>query len=159
MVLPPLRGQGGKGVVGAARDYCKALNLGKLASFKRELTFVEYLDRATKELTRSSQYLRWGAARKALNLFLRDALYNIYLNKAFKLDRVESWLEIPLDSVVAKGLRAMAERGELPAWPGLKQLIPEISSKYQEFAKRQANKMDISRVHLDIYLWLPGRNP
>jgi len=154
-----LRGQGGGGVVRAARNYCRTLNLRKLTSFEREQSFVEYLDIATKELTLSSQYLRWGAARKSLNLFLRDTLYNTYLNKAFRLNRIESWLEIPLDSVVAKGLRSMDDREELPAWPGLKQLSPEISSKYQEFARRQTDRLGTLRVHLDMYLWLSGRTP
>ena len=50
----------------------------------------------------------WGAARKALNIFLRDVLYNHYLRSRHHLDRLEEWLEVPLDRDVAAALRAAA---------------------------------------------------
>ena len=37
-----------------------------------------------------------GAARKAINLFLRDALYNRYLNRRFALSWIQAWIEVPL---------------------------------------------------------------
>src|SRR5687767_2834030 len=49
---------------------------------------------------------QWGMARKCLNLFLRDALYNFYLRDAYGLGKLEGVLEIPLDSHVGKALRA-----------------------------------------------------
>ena len=99
----------------------------------------------------------WGAARKAINLFLRDALYNQYLCKQFKLQSIESWLEIPLDSAVAKGLKLQSNRGELPRWPGLKSLEPNQSEEFQFFAAKRANLKGVTRVHLDMYLWLDNK--
>jgi hypothetical protein len=40
----------------------------------------------------------WGAARKALNLVLRDILYNQYLQREYGFNRIGKWLELPLDS-------------------------------------------------------------
>jgi len=100
----------------------------------------------------------WGAARKAINLFLRDSLYNQYLCKQFKLQSIETLLEIPLDSAVAKGLKKLdSNRGELPRWPGLKNLTRKVSEDFQAFASEQANLKGIVRVHLDMYLWLANR--
>ena len=99
----------------------------------------------------------WGAARKAINLFLRDALYNQYLSKQFKLQSIESWLEIPLDSAVAKGLKLQSNRDELPRWPGLKNLEANVSEGFQVFASKRANLKKVARVHLDMYLWLDNR--
>ena len=47
---------------------------------------------------------------------------------------IESYLEIPLDSAVTKGLKKIAKRGELPQWKGLKSLTKAVSAKYQQFA-------------------------
>ena len=73
----------------------------------------------------------WGAARKALNIFLRDVLYNHYLRSHHGLDRLEDWLEVPLDRDVAVALRAESEGGELPRWKTIKRLTPDVSGRYQ----------------------------
>ena len=84
-------------------------------------------------------------------------MYNRYLSKHFHFQKVESWLEVPLDSAVAKGLKRKAGRGGLPQWPGLKHLRPDVSDTFQEFASQVARQHDIARVHLDVYLWLENR--
>ena len=99
----------------------------------------------------------WGAARKVINLFLRDALYNKYLCRKFKIDKLELWLEIPLDSAVARGLKTQAGHGGLPQWPGLKNLKPDVSDTFQRSALEYAHTRDIERVHMDMYLWLQNR--
>ena len=99
----------------------------------------------------------WGAARKAINLFLRDVLYNQYLSRRFAFGKLESWLEVPLDSAVARGLEAEAERGALARWPGLKHLDENPSQEFQRFASAHAHTLGIERVHLDMYLWLKNR--
>jgi hypothetical protein len=87
-----------------------------------------------------------GAARKALNLFLRDAFYNVYLRQRFKLARCERCLEVPLDRIVADGL--CQRRSEpLPRWPGVKHLTARISETYQRAAELEANSLGLSRVH------------
>ena len=93
-----------------------------------------------------------GTARKALNIFLRDALYTAYLRKRYKLERAESLLEIPLDSITAKRLHA--ELGsKLPRWPGVRHLTEPVSDVYQEAARRVAVNRRIAPVHLDTYWW------
>ena len=152
-----LRGQG-KGVLRASQNFLAQMSLVRVpkSSAKR---FQLWLDRQTELLLDNLPIKNrpWGAARKAINLFLRDALYNQYLSKQFKLQSIESWLEVPLDSVVAKGLKLNSNRGELPRWPGLKNLEPNVSEGFQVFASEQANLKGIARVHLDMYLWLDNR--
>lgn len=152
-----LRGQG-KGVLAATQEFLPKIDLDGLPKSYPK-SFESWLNRQTNRLldTLPIKSKPWGAARKAINLYLRDALYNQYLCRRFRINRVESWLEIPLDSVVAKGLKRANKRGELPSWPGLKWLTKSVSNQYQEFASELSNRMKIERVHLDIYLWLENR--
>ncbi len=152
-----LRGQG-KGVLAATQKFLSSVSLTRLPK-SNPIRFESWLDRQTNNLldTLPLQSRPWGAARKAINLYLRDALYNQYLYRRFRINKVASWLEIPLDSVVAKGLKQVSQRGELPSWPGLKGLTKPVSNQYQEVASELSKKMKIERVHLDIYLWLENR--
>ena len=93
----------------------------------------------------------WGLARKLLNIFLRDSLYTGYLNKAYGLRAAERFLEIPLDSITAERIRERMP--ELPRWPGVRHLGPELSAAYQAAALRLAAKQGVRRVHLDAYWW------
>ena len=153
-----LRGQGAAGVVAAARDYLGNMRLGEFC-VSRESQFRNRLDADTEKLLRAfpSKGRSWGAARKALNLFLRDAFYNAYLRKHFGLADAEYWYELPLDSAVARGLRRLAAKRSLPPWDGLKRLKPHQSQAYQEFAATVARERGIARVHLDAYLWVAER--
>lgn len=152
-----LRGQG-KGVLGAAQDFLARLSLARLPKSNAK-RFRAWLDRRTEALldVLPVENRPWGAARKAVNLFLRDALYNQYLCSHFKLQSVEPWLEVPLDSAVARGLKSRGKRGELPQWPGLKNLKSNVSDRFQDFATQYAEQKDVARVHLDMYLWLENR--
>ena len=152
-----LRGQG-KGVLSAAQEFLGGIQLGLIPK-SSELNFRKWLDRQTVLLldVLPIRNRPWGAARKALNLFLRDALYNHYLRRRFALKKVEKWLEVPLDSLVAKGLIEKAGADILPRWPGLKHLTPAASTEFQSFALREARKRRFNRIHLDIYLWLENR--
>jgi hypothetical protein len=152
-----LRGQGG-GVLKASQEFLAQIPLARIpkSSTKR---FGVWLDRQTEQLLDALPIANrpWGASRKAINLFMRDVLYNQYLSNHFDLQSIESWLEIPLDSAVAKGLKLEDKKAELPRWPGLKNLEPHMSEKFQDFASKQADLKGIARVHLDIYLWLDNR--
>jgi len=86
---------------------------------------------------------------------MRDALYNQYLNREYNIVRVEQWMEIALDSKVSMGLRNRFK--SLPHWPGLKHLTHQVSDQYQDCALQLAHKLVVSRVHLDIWLWLENR--
>jgi len=149
-----LRSQGRAGVLRVAQDHCASLDLRSFGAAANEAKYLEMMDKATKKLEGS---LYWGSARKALNLYLRSCLYNHYLRREFRLRQVEPFMEIPLDSIVARGLRRMAGRRILPQWPNLKWLTPEVSKEYQEFAKREARKVGLARVHLDVFIWTEGR--
>jgi len=152
-----LRGQG-KGVLKASQKFLTSLSLDRVPA-SGEAQFRVWLDWQT-ELLLDKLPIKgrpWGAARKAINLFLRDALYNQYLCARFNLGRIEPWLEIPLDGVVARELKREAGRGGLPRWRGLKYLKADESARFQAFASERARELGIERVHLDMYLWLKNR--
>lgn len=146
----------GKGVLGSSQRFLASISLPRIP---KSSVARFWLDRQTNDLLADLPVngRPWGAARKAINLFLRDALYNQYLNRQYGLDKIESWLEIPLDSAVARGLKSAAGRGILPHWPGLKHLDPDVSNEFQSFAIAHAQTLGIKRVHLDMYLWLENR--
>lgn len=153
-----LRNQGSKGVIKAAQKHLAAINL-RVFRAKDEAAFLSVLDDQTEALRRAlpREAQNWGAARKALNLFLRDICYNRFLSERQRLGLVEEWMEIPLDSLIAASLKRKATRGRLPHWPGLNCLTPEVSSRFQAFAKQVASAQGILRVHLDMRLWTEER--
>lgn len=152
-----LRGQG-KGVLSATQTFLAKVNLTKIQKIDHR-QFEIWLDRQTGSLLDKLPLKNrpWGAARKAINLFLRDALYNRYLCLHFKINKIESMLEVPLDRVIASSLKRIGKRGQLPSWPGLKWLTKPASNQFQLFASEIAMKKKIKRVHIDMYLWLENR--
>jgi len=155
-----LRNQGSKGVIKKARDYLARIPLRKFGatdedSFLRTLNMET--ERLKKALPRGAR--NWGAARKALNLFLRDIFYNRFLCERYRLSKSEKWMEIPLDSLVAAFLKRKArhEKKPLPRWAGLTGLTPEVSAIFQSYAKEVALSQGISRVHLDMRVWTEER--
>lgn len=149
-----LRNQGAPGVVLAARLFLKELNLDSFRT-STEQQFRARLNTATKRLRdRLPRKARnWGAARKAINIFLRDALYNHYLRSRYRLDHIEGWLEVPLDRNVAMGLCAEPEGDSLPRWKTIKELTSKPSRQYQAVADKVAQRKRTQRVHLDLYYW------
>lgn len=151
-----LRNQGVEGFIDCVRRFLGKLDL-EIFVQNDETLFQRQLDQQTQNLLDILGVDYWGTARKGLNLFLRDVLYNRYLCERFNFQLIEPWLEIPLDSAVARGLRTRSARGLLPSWPGLKRLTKGQSDLYQNFAQSLASKAKIARVHLDVYLWLENR--
>ena len=150
--------QQGAAVLTAAQDYVGLMDLTGASAFDQD-EFKAWLGDHTEALLDALPIRNrpWGTARKAINLFLRDVLYNQYLNDHFGFAKLEPWLEIPLDHAVATGLIDADKNGRLHRWPGLKHLKPEVSRIYQEFASEKAKEKGVERVHLDIYLWLENR--
>jgi hypothetical protein len=148
-----MRGQAAAGCVDAARSYLTTLAL-KPFGVSSPTLFAARLNSATVRLQRGlpKGARSWGMARKVLNLFLRDSLYNVYLRERFSLERAESLLEIPLDSITA-GRLAGCEGGCDLRWPRLVRLEPATSEDYQQVAAREATRMGLARVHLDAYWW------
>jgi len=147
---------GPKGTIKAARKYLAGLKLASFAK-KTEKKFQAVLNRATlrfvNHLPRRARH--WGAARKFLNIFLRGVLYNRYLCEHYNLYRIERWLELPLDSHVAKCLHREKGSGILPRWKTVIGLDKDTNQRYQEFATEVAKrkKYNTYRIHLDVYYW------
>lgn len=153
-----LGGRGTAGATGAAREFLAELSLREFA-LCRASTFGRCLESATdalrRRLPRGAQ--DWGIARRAMNLFLRDALYNAYLREQYRLHRTERWLELPLDAAAATYLRDADPAASLPAWRGIRQLMPTQNAAWQGIASAVAQQMGLARVHLDLYLQLAPR--
>ena len=132
-----LRNMGAPGMVAAAREFVTTMDLAALV-LPTESTFLAKLDEQTKalEVALPARGSSSGAARKSLNLFLGEAYYHQFVCRAYGLERIAPWLEVPLDSQVAAFLRReAAERSVmLPAWLGVKWLTPTDSAYYQAFA-------------------------
>ncbi len=149
-----LRNQGAANVVSTTREFLKRL---ELRTFNTDIAegFRKSLDEQTNclgvSLPQGAQ--SWGAARKALNIFLRDVLYSHYLSEEYGFERLEPWLELPLDGDSARSLRLEPEGKGLTRWEGVKYLVPNVSDDYQLAAERVANRLQIARVHLDLIYW------
>jgi hypothetical protein len=148
------------GTLHLIRSYLKEIDLHSVPV--QDALFREWLDKHTGGIldliSPKAKCRPWGTARKALNMFLRDCSYQYFLRTEHGLDQIEALLEIPLDSIVAAALREDAGRGNLPSWPGLRKLTPEISDRYQEHACKLAGERGLSpTIHLDICLWIENR--
>jgi hypothetical protein len=148
----------GRGVTRTCTDYLIEMDITGIPGMD-EAGFHNWLDRGTTGLASriNVNYPPWGAARKAINLFLRDLLYNKYLSSEYHLEHVEPWMEIPLDSVVARVLRSESGGRQLPVWPGLKRLNAQIGARFQTFAAQLASSRNIARVQLDVSIWVNNR--
>ena len=123
--------------------YLAQINLDEIEPTK----LSKALDRWTEELSRELGD-RWGPARKALNLFLRDASYNVWTRARYKFEAFESHLEVPLDGKVMKAIQR--ESGVALPTVAVKRLTPEVSTQYQNTAQSLAEKARTLRVHLDL---------
>ena len=149
-----LRSQGAPGMVAEARRFLRKLDLN-IFSVVESAQFMAVLDSQTKLLARQfpdGGRGNWGAARKSLNIFLRDVIYCRPLCEHYKLAILEPWLEVPLDSNVHKGLLSDAT-GTVASWPGVKALTPKVSNLLQETASTVATSLGVARVHLDVRYW------
>jgi hypothetical protein len=148
-----LRNQGGPGIVQAARDSLKKIKINTFIQSSED-GFNSALNNVTVFIKSSFPHNmdNWGAARKAINLFLRDVAYSKYLNEYFELDSIIPFLEIPLDSYTALWICKEYEH-DLPKWNGIKNLKHDDSDCFQKAAAVIAEKRKIKRVDLDILYW------
>lgn len=149
------RGMGPKRTIEKTRDFLMNLDLRVFTKARNQTSFEELLNKTTDKLSRSLPRggQHWGSSRKFLNIFLRGALYNRYLYKAYRLRKLEPWLEVPLDRDVANGLRSEPGGKALPRWKTVIGLDQETSKLYQNFASNIARGKNIGRVHLDLWYW------
>jgi hypothetical protein len=145
---------GPEGTLKCIRNFIKDLDLTAISKTDPS-HYTTTLDEQTKVFQQvlPSEARHWGIARKCLNLFFRDALYNFYLRKQYGLIKFEGYLEIPLDSRVGKRLRCEPEGTELPRWRTVKGLTHEDSNKFQDVAAAVAKRCRTRRVHLDLVYW------
>jgi hypothetical protein len=115
--------------------------------------FLQRLDATTNDLKDKLPCQSWGAARKFLNIFLREALYNRFLSEHYSLRVLERFLGVPLDRFVAVELRGERGGASLPRWRTIIGLEPPESAKYQAFARQVARKKKCARIHLDLWYW------
>lgn len=153
------RGMGPGGTVPAARRFLADLSLARFrcrsaGSFQRTLDRVT--DEYVKELPRGARH--WGSARKFLNIFLRHVVYSRYLCEEYRLAHIVPWLEVPLDSHTALGLRGERGGSSLPRWRTVIGLDAATSRRYQDFAAEVASRMGCERVHLDLLYWRREQN-
>lgn len=156
-----VRGQP-KGTLKKIHAYLGRLRLDRLAGMDRT-DYARWLGAHTQYLRRKlgGRKEQWGVARKAMNLFARQCLYNTYLSRAFHLAWLQRHMETPLDSVVARGLKKEAEEAgrAMPSrWKGLVGLDSKASEEFQDEARKCARDVGVRcRVFLDNYLWLKYR--
>ena len=150
-----LRGQGAKGVVSKSREYLSRMRLEDFSGLDTRGEFIHMLNKKTNQLKRGfpGGAQNWGAARKAINIFLREVIYNKHASRYYQLANIEKWLEVPLDSHVAKSIRNTTYGNSLPRWETIKGLTAEVSEEYQAAAQKVANHLGMNRIDLDIYLW------
>lgn len=139
-----------QGTVKAAREFLGGLALNRFitsdpAQFRRELNSV------TDALAGVIPGHEWGFARNALNIFLRDCLYNIYLRERHGLARAEPFMEVALGEAVAYALRKRDP--DLPVWTNTYSLDRCTNHQYQSAADRIARRKGFARVHLDALYW------
>jgi hypothetical protein len=155
------RGMGPKGTIQAAREYLQTVDLRRFR-VRSERMFQRRLNKVTEELRQSlpKKARHWGSSRKFLNIFLRGCLYNRYVCEHYKLQVLERWLEVPLDSQVGKGLRKCLPKENVPRWKSVVGITPRENATFQSCAARLAVSEGVCRVHLDLKFWrAPDADP
>ena len=153
------RRMGPPGTIKAAASFLRGIDLRRIkrrSQYSFDLTLKELTDELSASLPVGAQY--WGSSRKFLNIFLRNCLYNRYTCAHYGLEKIETWLEVPLDSQIAKRLKKEAGRGKLPRWTTVIGLTPDASNQFQDFAVELASRFRIAPVHLDIKFWRAAPN-
>lgn len=156
-----LRNQGAKDMIKTARDYMKHIDLQQFAAATSKQAFCAALDQHTLRL--AARFPKggtgnWGAARKALNLFLRDACYHTHLQRHYRLQKLWPLLELPLDSYCFDWIKKDAAAcgiayTHLPKKPTIKRLTQAQSEEFQKTAQRIARYHGLDRIDLDIFYW------
>lgn len=158
-----IRSQGSGGLIKILRDYFfDEIDLQEFKIvLKNEMEYKMFLDKHTLViLERFPENAKsWGAARKGLNLFLRDIVYNRFFSTIFSLpndftefNEMIKFMEVPLDKEVAFGLISDS-KGKLPKWKTIKGLSPEISELFQNQASVISESENIARINLDLKYW------
>ncbi|MBK8087819.1 MAG: hypothetical protein IPK31_07665 [Chitinophagaceae bacterium] len=158
-----IRNQGSGGLIKILREYFeKEVNLEHfIKSLVDETQYRGFLDGHTSHILSlfPDTAQSWGAARKGLNLFLREVVYSKFFSTRFSLpgnfddfNLLVKFMEVPLDKEVAHGL-IIDSIGHLPKWINIKHLTPALSEIYQSQAFIIAKQENVARVNLDLKYW------
>lgn len=146
-----------EGTVASARARLRTVDLSEFGTSDAE-EFSAALDKWTNAMRRALPGdARWGLARKVLNIFIRDAVYNAHLRAAFHLDQCEPLCELPMDRIVAKHL-ASASVTKVPKWEGVNELGRLENALFQKAASEVAAAIGVHRLHLDSFWWSQSRD-
>lgn len=149
-----LRNQGA-GSAKIARNYLSNLPLTKFSEISEAEQFNLLLDEFTNDLKAKLSNQSWGAARKALNIFLFECCMNKYISNNYDLDKIFEFLEVPLDNPNGKRLKNEAKKlGIKLRWVNIKKLEREDNAKIQDYASILAkNEYNCPRAYLDVLFW------
>ncbi|MBL9154742.1 MAG: hypothetical protein JNK37_19840 [Verrucomicrobiales bacterium] len=154
-----LRNQVRRGGIRAVHDFLCGLQPRELRALRSRKAFLGWLDARTNEMERQvgkSHGLMWGSARKSLNLWIRDTVYNHHFRSTYGLDRLEPWLEVSLDSHTAAFIRRESVT-HLPRWTTIMAVTPALSGVYQDAARGIVESPRFAYlkhpVHLDLASW------
>lgn len=157
-----LRNQGSPGLISVAREYFYNIDVDEfMSTLTNESMYNNFLEYHTDILVSKfpENGKSWGGARKGLNLFLREIVYNKFFSDHYGLpthynqfNEKIRFMEVPLDKDVATGI--YGETGmDLPKWISIKSLNPDISRQYQHAALEIAQRENHARVSLDLRYW------
>ncbi len=148
------RNQIGSGKIELIRtELDKILSLKKLSTLSgTNVSFSKLLDNSTNKLINTT-HIKWGTARKLINICLREISYNKYLRDHLKLTEKDLLkFEIPIDSHTYKYI---VEKGNFNdfKWMGIINIKKEEHSAIQKCYQNLARIKKIAPIHLDIEAW------
>jgi hypothetical protein len=182
----------GKGMIQPIRDalteHFDAEEFFKKINAKSKIPFKEYLDFLTKKLDNKKGYyyniikkkkrkiytqdnIPWGTARKCINLFLRNFVYNAFIWKKYRIRSSDfrfngpfNKLELPLDSYSVAGLKAESCLEDRIKYSSnlskftITKLNPRRSRRLQDLATLVSKEKKICRINLDVIFWRSENN-
>jgi hypothetical protein len=147
-----------EGTLSRLKTFMIDLQIEPFAEARTEAEFLAELDRHTDRLNARLIRPNWGLARKALNVFLFEISQHFRLRDAYGMGRIEPFLEVALDANVAGHIYSVSvdQHKPLPVWPGIKWLEPDVSRRYQEYAKEIVMLENLSiRADIEALYWTP----
>ena len=160
-----LRNQGGEGVVAKARCFMGELDLAEAGAAGAE-GYPAYLDDCTAKLMAyfpDKARENYGAARKALNIYLFACTRDHVARSRYSLDRIEPALELPIDKDAITYLKCKtqceASRSALRGFDSIKGLCRKKHATIQAIASEVAEGKGVLRCELDFCAWRPSKKP
>lgn len=148
-----LRNQVKAGGISFCRDFCSKIDFDEFL-YGLQGDYDSYLNDRTKMLLNAAEpfNLKWGSARKILNIFHRRLSMDAYLMSENFDKNLLHKLELPIDSKSAKGVYSDSK---LPKnrWKSIIALTKNEHELLQKLAKSIANKKKVPLVFLDFKYW------